>query len=599
MIFRRSFARVLADYRWYLLGAGGIVAFFLGCWGFWRLPGNPDWRDVLYRTLRLFLLEGGEGTHVPIPLDIARFLAPIVAGYAALSGLASLFRDRFQQMRIPWMRDHVVICGLGEYVGIVFLRQLRQKGIPAVVVELDTANPSIELCRGLNVPVIVGDAQRLRTLQAAGAQHAWRVLAVTDDDAVNTQIVATWRQLPGLRSRQLGCLARIADPEFCSLLRIQEAQRGEELSVDFFNIDEIGARLLLKQFPFVTDCPQPHILVAHLDPLGAWLVYHAARIWHDNRGQKTDPLMITVLDHKPEESIQALKSRHPELKNVCDFKPFHATTEDIGERLPDHYLDPATPHISRAYVTAYRDHQAFETALKLHHELHKLDPHVPVVVALSQRHGVAGLLRDVKNAGALANVDVFPTMERTCTVELVQGGSFEPIAEEMHESWRTQQLEEGKPAPSWKDLDDSRKESSRAQARDIAVKLHTIHCAVAPLRDWEAKDFKFTRDEIEKLAAQEHDRWCRERLAARWKLIPKPKADNEDKANRLLEEAKRRKETPYLVGWADLLKLYPEIAEYDRKFVREIPDRLASSGLQVIRTETPTTLLAFEQTTST
>ncbi len=115
-----------------------------------------------------------------------------------------------------------------------------------VVVELDPANPSVELCRGLGVPVIVGDAQRLRTLQAARAHRAGRVLAVTDDDAVNTQIVATWRELPGLRSRQLGCLARIADSDFCALLRIQEAQRGDELSVDFFNIDEIGARLLLK-----------------------------------------------------------------------------------------------------------------------------------------------------------------------------------------------------------------------------------------------------------------------------------------------------------------------------------------------------------------
>jgi hypothetical protein len=598
MTLRRSFARFLANARWYLLGAAGIIAFFLGCIGLSQYGHERDPFDLAYQSLKLFVMEGLHETHVPLALNIARFLAPAVAGWATLSGLGLLFRDRVQQMKIPWMHDHVVICGLGEYVGIMFLRQLREKGIRAVVIELDAGNPNIEVCRGLGVPVIVGDAQRLSTLKAAGARRARRVLAVTGDDAVNTQIVATWRELPGLRPRQLGCLARIADPDFCSLLRIQGAQREDELGVDFFNIDEIGARLLLKQFPIATDFAQPHILVAHLDPLGVWLIYHAARTWHDKRGDKTAPLMVTVLEHKPEESIQALRSRHPELKNVCEFKPFHATAEDIGERLPGHHLDPATPHISRAYVTAYSDKQAFQTALRLHHELHKLDPSVPVVVALSEPHGVTGLLRDVKTAGALAHVDVFPTMERACTAELVQGGSFEPLAEEIHENWRRQQLAEGKPAPLWEDLAESRKESSRAQARDIAVKLRTIHYGVAPLRDWDAKDFKFSEDELEKLAIDEHNRWWRERAADGWKLISMPKADDEDEAKRLLEGARRRKESPYLIPWADLLKLYPDIAEYDRMFVRQIPDRLASFGLQAIRTETTATPAATKQAAS-
>ena len=589
MTFRGSLARLFADYRWYILGAGGILAFALGCIGFMQSPAKPDTTYVIYQCLRLFLMEGEPEPHAPVALNIARFLAPIVAGWAGITALGSVFRDRVQQMWIPWMRDYVVICGLGQYVGLVFVRHLREKRIRTIVIEVDPANPNIELCRGLGVPVIVGDAQRLATLRAAGAHRARRVLAVTDDDAVNTQIVATWRELPTRRSRQPICLARIADPDFCSLLRIQEVQRGDELSVDFFNIDEIGARLLLKQFPIETDCAQPHILVAHLDPLGAWLIYHAARAWHEQRGDATAPLMVTVLDHAPEESIQALRSRHPELKNVCDFKPFRATAEDMGERLPGHYLDPATPRISHAYVTAYHDHQAFQTALKLRHELHKVDPNVPVVVALSRPHGVASLLADAKKAGSLAYVDVFPTMERACTVELVQGGSFEPLAEEIHETWRAEELEDGKPAPLWTDLDDSRKESSRAQARHIAVKLRTIGCAVAPLRDWDAKDFKFTDEEVEKLAVDEHLRWWQERLADGWKLIGMPKTDDEDEAERILEQAKRRKESPYLIPWPDLLELYPKIAEYDRLMVREIPNRLASVGLQAIRTDTTAT----------
>jgi hypothetical protein len=121
---------------------------------------------------------------------------------------------------------------------------------------------------------------------------------------------------------------------------------------------------------------------------------------------------------------------------------------------------------------------------------------------------------------------------------------------------------------------------------------------VAPLQNWDAtKDFTFSAEELEKLAIDEHDRCCDERLADGWKPIPMPKADDEDEVNRLLEEAKRRKESPYLIPWADLLELDAEmdrrfgermagIAELDRIVVREIPERLAAVGLQVIRMNT-------------
>jgi hypothetical protein len=121
---------------------------------------------------------------------------------------------------------------------------------------------------------------------------------------------------------------------------------------------------------------------------------------------------------------------------------------------------------------------------------------------------------------------------------------------------------------------------------------------VAPLQNWDAsKDFAFTPEEIEKLSLVEHDRWWHERLDAGWKLIRMPDAEDLDEVNRLLEGAKRRKESPYLISWADLVELDAEmdrrfgnrwgsIADLDRDAVREIPGRLASVGLQVIRMDT-------------
>jgi voltage-gated potassium channel Kch len=572
---RRWLASKLAQYNWWILLISWIAAFALGYWGWWthlklnaHLP--KDYSYAAYLCLKEFVVNSDAERNMPWQLHISLFLAPAVFGWATLSALGLLFRDRMQQVRISFMRGHVVMCGLGKYVGLAFLRDLRNKRIPVVVIESDATNPNIGLCRSLGAPVIVGDAQRRRTLQAARARRASRVLVVSADDAVNTQIVATWRGLRKRRSHQPRCLARISQPEFSLLLWIQELQRGDpELSIDFFNVDEICARLMLEKYPIDTDCNQPHILVAHLDALGVWLVYHAARAWYENRADNNKaPLVVTVLDDNPEERVEALLGQHPDLerKDVCKFHRFATSAKGV-DKLRDHHRDTV---FSRAYVTAYHDHQALHTALKLRHTL---PLGVSVVVALSRPRGVAGLLDDVmktEETSALVNIDVFSTMERTCTAELVQGGSFELIAHAIHEHWRQEPRAKGKSAITWEELDYSRKQSSRAQARDIPVKLRMVGCAITPLRKWNAKGFTFKPEEVELLAIEEHARWNDERTADGWKL------------DRSLAEADPvRKLTPYLVPWK---QLPPSIAKYDLDFVEAIPAILASAGLQVVRT---------------
>jgi TrkA-N domain len=174
--FRKAGRRllgVLAEYQWWILGVATVAVFILGSIGAWKfLTEHPEaganFSDAAYMSLKGFVLENDERSGLPWELEVARYLTPVVAGWATISALGLLFRDRVQQLKIPWMRGHVVICGLGEHVGIMFLRHLREARIRTVVVELNQDNPGIELCRSLGVPVIVGDAQRLKTLQAAG-----------------------------------------------------------------------------------------------------------------------------------------------------------------------------------------------------------------------------------------------------------------------------------------------------------------------------------------------------------------------------------------------------------------------------------------------
>jgi hypothetical protein len=150
----------------------------------------------------------------------------------------------------------------------------------------------------------------------------------------------------------------------------------------------------------------------------------------------------------------------------------------------------------------------------------------------------------------------------------VLGGPIESIARAIHERWRSEQICAGKSAPLWEELDKSRKESSRHHARDIPAKLHLVGCDIAPLRQEQSKDFAFTDEEVETLAAAEHLRWMRERVADGWT------AGDKDVT---------RKTTPYLVPFE---QLPADIAEYDRIFVREIPHLLIAASLQVVRAPT-------------
>jgi hypothetical protein len=571
----RSARRFIADFRWALLGFAAVVAFALGWVGYTRhlnelyaegaLKHPPQATDIAYETVKLFLMGSPGTTGLPVTIEIARILAPVVAGYAALSGLALLFHDRFQQLRIPLMRGHVVICGLG-YVGSLFGDHLRKAGHEVVVVELDPANPLLEVCRSWHSPFVVGDARLEDTLRAAGVQRAAQLLALCPNDSVNTEVVAVARRLAtGRRSNALRCLARIGNPELCRLLRVQEANSsdGGPSSLDFFNIDEISAQLCLDEFSIEAENGRPHILVGRLDAMGTWLVKHAAWGWFTDRTDDV-PLWVTVVDDRADERVRGLLDQYPALESVCRFVQSSFSVRDL-HRLDALQADAGAPPITCAYVSAYLDEDAIEAALTLRHYL---DSKVPMVVALARTDGVARLITDAADSGELANVTVFPALERTCTAELVAGGSFERIAVAIHRRWCASQLAAGREAPSWSELDDPRKESNRAQARDMPVKLHSIGCAIAPLHDIRAPAFEFTDEEFEMLAIAEHKRWVTERLRSGWRLGPK---DVE------------RKTTPYLIPFDELPD---DIADLDRDAVRQIPAALELVDLKVVRSAT-------------
>lgn len=577
---RARLSQTWTNYRWPLIVTVGALAMALGYVGYdqWRTglherdPENfpaPGVLDITFDTMSLFVLGSAQGTGMPLILQIARLLAPLAVGVAALTALFSLFRDQLPLLWIPAKRGHVVLCGLG-HVGAEFLAQLDRKRV--VVIEADPANPNRDLCRTLRIPVIIGDAQQEQTLRYAKVDQADRLIALGPSDAVNAEIVSIASRLAANKSgHTLHCQARISDLGLCTLLRLHERNLAEGFlssTMEFFNLDDISARMWLLKNGIPAEETNPHVLVSRLDGLGSWLVVLAAARWCADRLDDTK-LWVTVVDDDGPERIRALCLQYPGVQAVCQFE-FCSTSINKLRDLEVHLARQQAPALTSAYVTAATDEQALEIALTLRQHL---SSDIPISVEMWRTSGV-GRLITAAQAHRQTNLTLFPSLKAACTREFVRGESFrytEPIAIAIHGHWRELELQRtGVPAKPWEDIDELLKESNRAQARDIRVKLAKIGCTVTNALNSPEPEFVFTVQEVDDLARDEHKRWVRERVEAGWQPVETEAEKDPD-----------RKKTPYLVPY-DLLPA--EVAEYDRAAVRAIPAILASTDHRVIRT---------------
>jgi len=85
----------------------------LGTIGYWKATPDPNFTTALFQSVQLFVLEGGvvDGD-TPWQLEVARFLAPAVLGYAAIRGVLLVTRDQVAVWRTRlFARGHVVVVG--------------------------------------------------------------------------------------------------------------------------------------------------------------------------------------------------------------------------------------------------------------------------------------------------------------------------------------------------------------------------------------------------------------------------------------------------------------------------------------------------------
>lgn len=179
-----------------------IGLFVLGTVLFHTVGGKPIW-DAIYQTL----LDIAGATNPDEPATAAVKVTKVIVTVVGISIIplltativdavvGSRLHPYSTRRRVPY-RGHVIVVGLGN-VGTRAIRRLHDLGIPTVCVEANENALGIPLARSrrMRMPVIIGDATREETLQAASAETCRAVLAVTSDDVTNLET--------GLQAREL------------------------------------------------------------------------------------------------------------------------------------------------------------------------------------------------------------------------------------------------------------------------------------------------------------------------------------------------------------------------------------------------------------
>jgi len=117
--------------------------------------------------------------------------------------------DLFMGRRQTKLRDHVVLCGMGD-VGLRVLEDLVRIGEKVVVVEKNPDTKHIQSVRQRNIPIVISDATQAEALMNANVREAKAIICATDHDILNLEIGLNAKGLrPGIR-----VVLRVFEKEF-------------------------------------------------------------------------------------------------------------------------------------------------------------------------------------------------------------------------------------------------------------------------------------------------------------------------------------------------------------------------------------------------
>ncbi len=235
------------DSRAVILAVLSALVLVFGTIGFSETYRSDGPLDSLYRAVQLFAFGGNVNNRPNVWLEVSRFLAPLVVGYAAIGVVLGLYREQFRWFRIRGLRDHVLIAGLGDG-GFTMAAAFDRENWRVVVVERDASSVRGQSAHERGIWVVQGDATDPHMLRRAGVGRAALLVAMCGDDGTNVGVATAGRD--ACHHRRRGILTTVVELEDFELWQIMKAQAlvdrdHSAFRLELFNSRGIAAEMLL------------------------------------------------------------------------------------------------------------------------------------------------------------------------------------------------------------------------------------------------------------------------------------------------------------------------------------------------------------------
>ena len=524
------------DSRAVILAVLSALVLVFGAVGFSEIYRSDGPLDSLYRAVQLFAFGGNVNSRPNLWLEVSRFLAPLVVGYAAIGVVVGLYREQFRWFRIRGLRDHVLVAGLGDG-GFMMAAAFDRENWRVVVVERDASSARIQSAHERGIWVVQGDATDPHMLRRAGIGRAALLIAMCGDDGTNVGVATAGRH--ACHDRRRGILTTVVELEDFELWQIMKAQAlvdrdHSAFRLELFNSRGVAAEMMLDDnAPFATEYgTDSHVLLVGLEGVGVSLAVEILKRWNRMRAPAGRRLRLTIADDSPEALVTQLLAAHPGIASIPGLQlgTWQVDVASLGS------TDRVPPDVTSIYVCLATETRALTAALALRQHPGLWDQ-APIVVAVADEG--AGVGAAIARAGhTLDHVTAFGVLSRTLRPEALLRTATEKIARLGHEFHCRQQFERGITEASdpslvrWEALSPDLRESNRLWADGIAAHLADLGLVVvpSPLMPRDEPAFEFADDEVKRLAPLEHARWenAMTRIGYRHgptRIEPRPSAD--------------------------------------------------------------------------
>jgi hypothetical protein len=560
--------RFIQKNRWYFVAALWVIGLALGYTGYGQYARNAGesytWLDQLFGTVQLIFLEYGAGPHPPLPLNIARFLLPILTAQTGLMALAAIFNKEARRIALRFSSGHIILCGEGD-LALFAARALLKGDRRMAWITNHAGQNDIRAVEESGGVVNDGSLANMDTIEKVSFHKAAYLLLFDDDDNKNIEnaLVAD-RISAGGRKNTLQCIAHLHDPMLSSLF-LEQMLKAEWTAViyhDVINIYEQAARLLLGKYPatgFNSSQTAPFLIIG-FGRFGQHILLETARMLAG--GSQTDDLNVYILDREANWKCTALKKRYPQLEEVCCIHTYEIDIYSPDFQDAKRFLEEYCPGVEQVYICLDDDQHAINTALTIYRQMKDDSPQI--ILRLSRSSVVKDLLY---YSGQIEKIKAVPIFDEIGSPSVLLNSSVELLARAFHEHYlRSRQAAgmEGPAVVAWSELAEEKRESNRSLARYLKQHLGQIGYHLMPQDGLALRPLTFSNDEIDFLARKEHERWAAEMRASGWRY------------GRQINP--KKKTNPDLQAWEQLTDAEKQ---FNRELVKVLPELVASVRLQI------------------